>query len=464
MANIKRKIIETLCSQETLLKYEIDSFVKTRLLKNISNYYCIVTAVYNTEKYLDNYFKSITTQNLDFEKYIHIILIDDGSTDESATIIKKWKQKFNLNISYIKCENGGQANARNLALKYVKTPWVTFIDADDTINEIYFEEVDAFLNQNDDIHMVSCNQIFYLEESQKTKNHYLSYRFKDERTVVNPTHMQRFVQSTASSVFLKTELLTKHNLSFKNEIKPVFEDGFFINELLILEPNINIAFLQKPIYYYTKREDSSSTVDTAWKKPSRYDDALRFALLELLKTDNILYIQRYSLYQVFWYFKKIVNNPKTIDFLTNEQIQNFKKLLHEIFSYIDINTIETCGLGGMWHKYRVGFYKLYKDNALIKQVCYLDSYNSELKELKLHYYFHTNDKEIFLINNNEITYTKYEIIEHKFLNDIFVYEKIVYLPIFGKWEYLDIKLCGVETQISLNKKRYKSGIQLSKFI
>ncbi|MEA2019418.1 MAG: glycosyltransferase family 2 protein [Campylobacterota bacterium] len=464
MINIKKKVIETLCSQETLMKYEIDLFIRKKIIENVKNYYSIITAVYNTEKYLDNYFKSITTQSLDFEKYIHIILIDDGSTDDSANIIKKWKEKFNLNISYIRCENGGQATARNLAIKYIKTPWITFIDADDTINNIYFEEVNSFLNDNSEIDMISCNQIFYIQETQKEKKHYLSYRFKDEVTVVNPTNMQRFIQSTASSVFFKTKLLSKHNLYFKPEIKPVFEDGFFVNSLLIKEPTINIAFLQKPIYYYTKREDNSSTVDTAWQKQTRYDDALKFALLELLKTDNNLYIQRFALYQTYWYFKKIINNPKTVEFLTKEQIENFKKLLQQIFLYIEIDTIESCALGGMWHKYRIGFYHIYKKNELIKQVCYLDSYDYELEELKLHYYFHSNDKEIFLVNNKKLKTNKYEIIEHKFINEMFVYEKIIYLPIKGKWEYLDIKLCDVPTQISLNKKRYKNGIQLSKFI
>ena len=51
--------------------------------------YTVVSAVYNVEKYLDEYFESLVNQSLNFKKHIHLILVDDGSTDHSADIIKK---------------------------------------------------------------------------------------------------------------------------------------------------------------------------------------------------------------------------------------------------------------------------------------------------------------------------------------------------------------------------------------
>jgi glycosyltransferase involved in cell wall biosynthesis len=464
MQKIKKYIVKSLFNQENILKYEIDSFCKSALSNNIINHYSIVTAVYNMESYLDKFFDSIINQTLDFKKHIHIILIDDGSTDNSLQIIQKYKEKFDNNISYMSCQNGGQAKARNLALKHVKSPWVTFIDADDTVNDIYFQEVHNLIDKDVSIESVSCNQVFYIPKNKKLKDHYLSYRFKNELKVVNPTHMQSFIQSTASSVFFKQELLKKHDLKFNEDIKPVFEDGHFINTLFIKEPTINIAFLNKPIYFYTKRDDESSTIDRSWQMQSRYNESLKFALLDLLKTDNKLYIQRYSLYQVYWYFKKIIHNKDIVSFLDKEQIDNFKNLLKDIFSYIDSNTIETCGLGGMWHKYRIGFYKLYKGKILFKQVCYIDCYDHEKKELKLHYYYHSDDTAEFFLNNNKIDIDRYEIKEHMFLDEIFVYEKTIYIKTEDKWAYLDARLCNVPTEISLDKKRFKNGISISEII
>ncbi len=56
---------------------------------NGTQQYTVVSAVYNVEKYLNDYFSSLTKQSLNFKKHIQLILVDDGSTDRSAEIIKQ---------------------------------------------------------------------------------------------------------------------------------------------------------------------------------------------------------------------------------------------------------------------------------------------------------------------------------------------------------------------------------------
>lgn len=70
--------------------------IKKIMLKkyNGTHQYTIISAVYNVGRYLDEYFKSIINQHMDFKKSIHIILVDDGSTDNSAQIIKSWQKKI----------------------------------------------------------------------------------------------------------------------------------------------------------------------------------------------------------------------------------------------------------------------------------------------------------------------------------------------------------------------------------
>ena len=96
-----------------------------------NNSFTVITAVYNVEKYLDQYFRSLTKQSLDFVQNITLILVDDGSSDSSAIIIKKWQAKYPNNIHYFYKENGGQASARNLGIQYATGDWLTFIDPDD---------------------------------------------------------------------------------------------------------------------------------------------------------------------------------------------------------------------------------------------------------------------------------------------------------------------------------------------
>ncbi|EMS8440422.1 glycosyltransferase family 2 protein, partial [Campylobacter coli] len=138
-------------------------------------------------------FNSIINQRLDFKKNIFMVLVDDGSTDNSANIIKKYQKKYPKNIVYIYKENGGQASARNLGLKYMqennyKAPWVTFTDPDDFLDRNYFYEVDKFLSthQDDDICMVGCSVIFYHEKQRIYKdNHPLNFKFKNGEIVYN---------------------------------------------------------------------------------------------------------------------------------------------------------------------------------------------------------------------------------------------------------------------------------------
>ena len=434
-----------------------------------ANRYTVVTPVYNVEKYLDEYFKSIVEQTLNFENSIYMILVDDGSIDNSAEIILKWKSKFPNNITYIKKKNGGVASARNLGLEHVQTDWVTFIDASDMINDIYFEEVDKCVVDDNMIDVVSCNQIFYIEETTELKKHFLSYRFKSKKKVVNPINMQNYIEASVNSVFFKFNHIKKFNLRFDEKIIPVFEDGYFVNKLFVENKSINIAFLKNAEYFFRKRLDDSGLVNANWQKSSRYLDALEFGLLNLLIEADLkckevpIYLQRFVLYQLQFYFKRVVNDGDKLEFLTQEELKKFKNLLDKIFKYIEAQTIEVCALGGLWHKYRVGFYNLYKDKTIFKQVCYIDGYDLINKELKLHYFTHSVIQEEFFLNGEVLQPSKEEIVEHYFLDKLFVYEKIIYIKLVGEWEYFDAILGSIETQISLNSKRYKKGIQVKAF-
>uniref|UniRef100_UPI0013008DEB glycosyltransferase family A protein n=1 Tax=Helicobacter burdigaliensis TaxID=2315334 RepID=UPI0013008DEB len=228
--------------------------------------YAIVSAVYNVEKYLEDYFKSIIKQRLDFKNNIFLILVDDGSTDNSANIIKKYQKKYPKNIVYLYKENGGQASARNLGLKYMKennyqTPWVTFIDPDDFLDRDYFYVVDGFLktNKEEDICMVACNFIFYYEKNKIYKdNHPLNFKFKNEITIKENEKLDNFIQLACNSALVKLDRI--HTL-FDEKLKPNFEDAKFINEYLLDNISYKSAFLKKAKYYYRKREDGSSTLD-----------------------------------------------------------------------------------------------------------------------------------------------------------------------------------------------------------
>lgn len=95
----------------------------------------IIIPVYNGELFLNKCIDSIVQQTF---KEWKLILVDDGSKDKSLEICQQWSESDNR-ITVFSQKNGGPGRARNLGLKNCKSKWVTFVDADDTIDPDYLE-------------------------------------------------------------------------------------------------------------------------------------------------------------------------------------------------------------------------------------------------------------------------------------------------------------------------------------
>ena len=105
----------------------------------------IIVPVYNTEKYIECCLDSIMKQ--DYPNF-EVILVNDGSTDESGIIIQKYKEKYK-NISYIKQENKGVGAARNAGIKVAKGDYISFVDSDDLIMEDYCSHLLSIIGDAD---------------------------------------------------------------------------------------------------------------------------------------------------------------------------------------------------------------------------------------------------------------------------------------------------------------------------
>ena len=104
----------------------------------------VVVPIYNVEKYLKTCIETIIKQTY---KNIEIILVNDGSTDNSLQICNEFKEK-EKRIKVINKKNGGLSDARNIGLKKAKGKYICFIDSDDFINEKYIEELHSLIIKN----------------------------------------------------------------------------------------------------------------------------------------------------------------------------------------------------------------------------------------------------------------------------------------------------------------------------
>ena len=105
--------------------------------------FSVIISIFNTGRYLDDSIGSLLNQTIGF-KNIQIILVNDGSTDNSENICLKYKEKYEKNIIYISIPHSGVSAARNIGLKHVKGIFVNFLDSDDKWSPNTFKNVYLF--------------------------------------------------------------------------------------------------------------------------------------------------------------------------------------------------------------------------------------------------------------------------------------------------------------------------------
>ena len=425
--------------------------------------YTAVSAVYNVEKYLDEYFESLVNQSLNFKKHIHLILVDDGSTDNSADIIKKWQKKYPNNITYIYKENGGISSARNLGLQHVQTEWVTFIDSDDFVEYDYFKIVDDELSKDSSIEMAVGNLRFYFEDNKSIKDtHFLKYRFKNEVNKVDMTNLDVNINLFVTVSFFKTEYLKKYNILFDERIKPNFEDGKFLADYFLSVNKGKVAYLKNALFNYRKRGDGSSTIDGSWSKKEKFLNVFSFGYIPLLQSYKNKHgkipknIQWTVLYELGWHFKMLLNSDyKLEDVLSDEEIENYHSLICETLSYIDDQHIINFNLIGIWFLYKVGIIGL-KGKKVPFNTAYIENIDREQKQILIAYHYTQDHDVTFRLDDNDIIPQHWKIADYSFAKKVFVHEVRAWIPYNSFDDQLTVKIDGKLARLSLFGKQQNS--------
>ena len=249
-------------------------------IMNVENYiFSVIIAIYNTGRYLEDSIGSIFNQTIDINK-IQIILINDGSIDQSNEICMKFIKEHPKNMIYIQIKHSGVSIARNIGLKYAKGKYINFLDADDKWDKNVFKHVLLFFRFFKDIYIVSCRLIFF---EAKEKYHQLDYKFYKTR-VINVTEEYNCIQLSSSSSFFHYSLIKDNK--FKEDIF-ASEDTRFINNILLINPLLGL--LKEAIYYYRKRADSSSTIQNQYLNENFYFSILKSVDQYLIDKSKQLY-------------------------------------------------------------------------------------------------------------------------------------------------------------------------------
>ena len=108
----------------------------------------VIIPVYNTEKYIEKCLESLAGQTMqDFE----VIIVNDGSTDNSKKVIKDYMKNSNLDIRYLEKENGGLASARNYGVERALGKYISFLDSDDYLDKDLYKNLEKYMDENIDL-------------------------------------------------------------------------------------------------------------------------------------------------------------------------------------------------------------------------------------------------------------------------------------------------------------------------
>ena len=203
----------------------------------------VIVPIYNVEKYLEKCINSLLSQTLED---IQIILVNDGSKDNSGNIAKEYEKNNKDRVIYVEKENGGLSDARNYGLKYATGDFIAFLDSDDYIEKNAYEEMyTKAIEENADY--VECDFIWEFHNKIRVDKQY-PYKNKKE--------MLSFVRVVAWNKLIKRQLIIDNNLEFPKGLR--YEDVEFTYKLI---PFINkFAYVDKPFIHYVQREGSIANV------------------------------------------------------------------------------------------------------------------------------------------------------------------------------------------------------------
>ncbi len=224
----------------------------------------IIVPVYNVEKYLNKCIDSILNQTFkDFE----LILINDGSTDNSLEICNSYQKKDNR-IKVINKNNGGLSSARNAGIDIARGNYIGFIDSDDHIHEKMYEilHYNAVKYSSD---MVICKERNVYEDEtidcKSTINKYNTYQLD------NIESLTKLYEARTTTFVYAWNKLYKRSM-FHDTRYPegkIYEDEF-LTPKLIYQSN-TITYVNCELYYYLQRKGSIVNSKFSTKKFDKVD-------------------------------------------------------------------------------------------------------------------------------------------------------------------------------------------------
>lgn len=298
----------------------------------------VIVPVFNAEKYLKKCIDSILCQTID---NVQIICVNDGSTDESELILRNYEAR-DKRISIINKENGGLSSARNVALPFVLSDYVYFLDSDDWIDSNTLEV--CVSKMDDDVDIVISGAEIEGDAGNDANRRRLEKYFsvnKCGKFDVNDDFIPS-ITVVAWGKLYRNSIIKKFNMVFP--YGQMYEDVPFVTEYLVHSKKC--FFVEEKLYHYLQRKNSL-------KRKYNFEDYIYnfLFLYRRLESYNLLQSHKKIISRRYW--GTINSAYKEV---RKEDYYNLKRLVEKISSFYDSqffydDLIKTIKNGGFENKF-----------------------------------------------------------------------------------------------------------------
>lgn len=290
------------------------------------NFFSIIVPIYNIENYLPKCIESIINQN--FNDY-ELILVDDGSTDNSKDICYIYKENYK-NIKYFYKKNGGLSDARNFGIDKSNGKYLIFLDGDDFLVDGSLIKMYEILN-NDGVEMLGTGSNIYYEK----KNIYLEKEFIFDNEIIknyNSVEFLKYIFNSNRNIIwsawrwiIKKDLINKYNLRFDKKVIGAEDCDWFL-ECALKTNSVKITDY-KLVNYRINREGSITTSIKRNAIIGQFDVFLKWYkyFKENIKEDNYLcsfMANKYMNVLSIIYKLKEEDIDDVIKYIDNEDLHN----------------------------------------------------------------------------------------------------------------------------------------------
>lgn len=314
----------------------------------------VIVPVYNVERYIDKCLDTLVNQTL---KDIEIIVVDDGSPDNSSEIYNRYAA-MDERVKIIKKKNAGVSEARNTGMEAATGEFFMFVDSDDWLP---LDGCEILYNQYEKTHadmiladayivtdgVTKKNDIFNEEFTTKNTDFFKAYQKSCIGYCYNPKPATKWnipgLGSPCNKLF-KSSIIKEHNLRFDPYVKGIYDDNLFtLHYLMHIK---SLSYVKKPVYYFRLVSGSltqgykANTLDINSRIFERINDFMEETGNKeyYLEAFYVYVIRRFSKSMNVYFFANNNTKPKKEIFRELKQVMNSEPYKTAI-KKVDINRL-----------------------------------------------------------------------------------------------------------------------------